>query len=432
MELKAGNKIDKRYRLVRKLGSGGFSEVWLAEKNQVNQLNVALKIYYSGSTTGEERERFIRKFEMVFNLRHTNLLPYYDCNEENGMLYFVMPWCERGSIASQAGRLTETEAWRFLSDVASGLAYLHQKNIIHQDIKPDNVLLSNDDTYLIADFDISVKTRNTRRMGEEAPAGTAAYMAPERFGSQPAPIQASDIWALGASLYELLTGSFPFGDNGGLVQKSGVPIPTVNRRITRHLQHLITLCLQPEPWNRPTAQEIVAFCNEFTETGKVRFGPKYREILGLSRKGKFHASPTDMLHIAGFVFVCAGVGIGTHYSISQINKEIAERIEIQKPNVAEEERSRQETIHMQINRLISDANAAFTRENPDYNEAFRLYMEAKNLGSTDTEGYARFFGKARELLAILGECDEIVRDFLQKAQQLNDTEEVKNELNKCP
>lgn len=426
MELKVGNMVDKRYRLLRKLGSGGFSEVWLAEKNQVSPMNVALKIYYPDSATGEERNRFIRKFAMVFNLRHSNLLPYYDCNEENGMLYFVMPWCERGSVASQMGKMSETEAWRFLADVSSGLAYLHQKNIIHQDIKPDNVLLSDDDTYLITDFDISVKAKNTRRMGDEAPAGTSAYMAPERFGAQAAPIQASDIWALGASLYELLTGNFPFGDNGGLFQKTGVAIPTVSRRITQHPQNLITLCLQLEPWNRPTAKEIADFCSEFSMSGKITYSSKYRQIPGITKRGKFlpyirkirkAAIKTAIAVCIAAALTAAGTGIYRAVGIAAEQRR--------------QEQERQEKIHFQINQLISSANATFTRENPNYDEAFRLYMEAKELGSTDTAGYANFRRKSIELLDILGECDENVRDLLQKAQRLNDTEEVRKELDKC-
>jgi hypothetical protein len=445
MALNTGNIIDKRYKLLRKLGSGGFSEVWLAENIQVGQINVALKIYYPESTTSAERARFIKKFALVFNLHHTNLLPYYDCNEVGGMLYFVMPWCERGSVAPQAGRMNEAEAWRFLSDVASGLACLHQKNIIHQDIKPDNVLVSNDNVYLITDFDISVTTKNTRRMGDEIPAGTAAYMAPERFGRQAAPIQASDVWALGASLYELLTGNFPFGENGGLYQKSGAPIPVVNCHISRYLQSVIALCLQPEPWDRPTAKELSEFCNEFADTGKIAFNPKFRKISGISQHATFYFSGKKLRKTAKIMAIVALVVIAlvaifgipaiiVNYAgeqndrQEQIKAERAERAELEaQQRVAEDVRKKQE----QINQLLSAAHAAFDRENPDYDKAFDLYLEAKRLGSTDMTGYTKFWQKAKALLNILGECDDIVRDLLLKAQQLSDTEEVMNELRKC-
>jgi serine/threonine protein kinase len=446
MALNTRNIIDRRYKLLRKLGSGGFSEVWLAENIQVGQINVALKIYYPESTTSAERARFIKKFALVFNLHHTNLLPYYDCNEVGGMLYFVMPWCERGSVAPQAGRMNEAEAWRFLSDVASGLACLHQKNIIHQDIKPDNVLVSNDNVYLITDFDISVTTKNTRRMGDEIPAGTAAYMAPERFGRQAAPIQASDVWALGASLYELLTGNFPFGDNGGLYQKSGAPIPVVKCHISRYLQSVIALCLQPEPWDRPTAKEITEFCNEFADTGKIAFSPKFRKIPGISERSKNFFSSKKLQEAAKktgstalVIIALAAAGTGVYFGAPAVvnylyeqndrQKQIkAERAEAEAQQRAAEDAHKKQK---QINQLLSAAHAAFDRENPDYDKAFNLYMDAKRLGSTDMTGYTKFWQKAKALLNILGECDDIVRDLLLKAQQLSDTEEVMNELRKC-
>ncbi|MDR1783273.1 MAG: serine/threonine protein kinase [Dysgonamonadaceae bacterium] len=450
--MKERDIIDRHYRLLRKLGSGGFSEVWLAENIHVTQLSVALKIYYPDSTTSDERQHFISKFQMVYKLHHTNLLPYSDCNEYNGMLYFVMPCCERGSVASRTGKLSEMEAWRFLADVSSGLAYLHQQNIVHQDIKPDNVLISDDDSYLITDFDISVKTKSTQRMGEEAPAGTAAYMAPERFGQQSAPIKASDVWALGASLYELLSGDSPFGDHGGLYQKSGVSIPDVNRKISRHLQYIINLCLQQEPWNRPTAREIADLCNEYFQNGKISFNTKFRTILGISKRGKtldffrnMVAYLKKLRHLAkkaaiviGIAIAVLTVGIGVSYGISKVADYLKERNERMKKEeiIRQEEeraakRAEEEAKKKKINDLLSAANAAFNGENPDYEAIFKKYFEAKQLGSTDTSGYSNFLRKAQELFDILGECDYNVRDFLLKAQQLNDTEEVRRELGKC-
>jgi serine/threonine protein kinase len=425
--MEVGNIIDKRYKLLRKLGSGGFSEVWLAEKIQVNQINVALKIYYPDSTTSEELRKFVRKFEMVYNLHHTNLLSYSDCNEDNGMLYFVMPWCERGSVASQAGRMSETEAWRFLADVSSGLACLHHKNIIHQDIKPDNVLISDDNSYLITDFDISVKSKNTRRMGDETPAGTAAYMAPERFGRHASPIQASDVWALGASLYELLTGKFPFGDNGGLYQKSGIPIPTVNRHISHYLQSIITLCLQPAPWDRPTAKEISDICEEYFKNGRIAFEPKFRKILGISNSTLLDAI-RKLRKPALIIAIIAAVATGAYYGVSAIVKHIQEQEEIEEQRKIEAERQRELEKQKKINNLLSNANAAFDGTPPDYEKAFQSFMEAKNLGSSDTTGYAKFLNKAQTLFNILGQCDATVCDLLLKAQQLNDTAEIRNEI----
>jgi TPR repeat protein len=146
--------------------------------------------------------------------------------------------------------------------VASGLEYLHKQNppVIHQDIKPDNVLIDANGQFMITDFGISAKARSTLRKSAQrhnVSGGTIAYMAPERFGKDNTPVMASDIWALGATLYELLTGDTPFGEHGGLVQKSGAEIPTLDGNWSNELKQIVKSCLQPNPDDRPSAQQIV-------------------------------------------------------------------------------------------------------------------------------------------------------------------------------
>ena len=301
--MQAGDIFDKRYRLIRKLGSGGFSEVWLAEDLQAVSLKVALKIYSSTRANPNEVEAFIEKFRLVYDVNHTNLLPPNACGEYNGMLYLVLRYCERGSSYSLLGNISEKEAWYFLHDVASGLEYLHQRNIIHQDIKPDNVLITTDDWYVITDFDISAKARNTLRMGSTAPVGTSAYMSPERFGSTPAPVKASDIWALGASLYELISGNLPFGDLGGLNQKNGANYQPLKNTVSKDLRDIITLCLQKETWNRPTAEEIRVWCDLHFKGKRIHFERKYREILDSS----FPPGGFDFIKLILWIFGIAAI-----------------------------------------------------------------------------------------------------------------------------
>ena len=209
-----------RYRLIRLLGQGGYSEVWLAEDMQAG-LTIALKVYAPGRGLDEDGvTQFSKEFKMVFNLNHANLLrpTHYDVFER--MPYLIMPYCEHGSSIKLSAKINERMAWTFLHDVASGLAYLHAQDppVIHQDIKPDNVLMDSSDSFVITDFGISAKVRNTLQSAGSK-AGTMTYMAPERFDTDYQPIKASDVWALGASLFELMTGKPPFGENGGLAQK---------------------------------------------------------------------------------------------------------------------------------------------------------------------------------------------------------------------
>ena len=265
MQLEENKIFANRYRLLRLLGRGGFSEVWLAE-DVMTALQVALKVYAPGGGMDERGvQLFSTEFALVFNLNHSNLLKptYYDTFER--MPYLVLPYCERGSAANLVGQMREQEAWQFLRDIASGLEYLHSQEppVIHQDIKPDNILIDDSGRYLLTDFGISIKARNTLRksiLKTEASVGTLAYMGPERFSKYPLPIKASDIFSLGATLYELLTGLVPFGEHGGLLLQHGAEIPALEGDWSDELKRLVEWCLQKETWERPSATEIRQYC----------------------------------------------------------------------------------------------------------------------------------------------------------------------------
>ena len=189
-----------------------------------------------------------------------------------------MPFCKNGSAfqyLTDNNRITETESWHLLHDVAEGLAYLHAKTppVIHQDIKPDNILINDENKYMITDFGISARIRSTlrRNQGQESSGGTLAYMGPERFGPSPAPIMASDIWSLGATMYELLTGMPPYGDHGGVLQKNGADIPLINEDFSQELKDIIYKCLALNPWDRPTARQIADYTSQHINGSPVPF-----------------------------------------------------------------------------------------------------------------------------------------------------------------
>ena len=261
MQLEENILFANRYRLERLLGRGDFSEVWLAD-DTLTSLKVALKVYAPGGGMDEHGvQLFSTEFSLVFNLNHSNLLKptYYDTFER--MPYLVLPYCEQGSAANLIGRMSEKDAWLFLRDIAGGLEYLHGQEppVIHQDIKPDNILVDTSGRYLLTDFGISIKARNTLRksiMKTEGSVGTLAYMGPERFSKYPLPIKASDVFSLGATLYELLTGMVPFGEHGGLLLQHGAEIPALEGEWSDELKNIIDLCLQKDTWERPSAAEI--------------------------------------------------------------------------------------------------------------------------------------------------------------------------------
>lgn len=256
MQLTENLQFAERYILKKQLGRGGFSEVWLASDKWTG-LDVAVKVYAPGQgMDADGLKDFSKELANVYNLNHTNLLKPQHVDSWQGMPYLIMAFCEKGSCYKYVGKLKEEEAWKLLSDVASGLSYLHAKEIIHQDIKPDNILIDENGNYLITDFGISVQARTTLRKSvnnANTGGGTTAYMAPERFSRDPKPIKASDIWSLGATLYELVTGRMPFGEVGGGMQRSGASIPTISAPISPNLRQTIIKMLAEDPWERPTA-----------------------------------------------------------------------------------------------------------------------------------------------------------------------------------
>ena len=281
MPLKANTLFANRYQLVRLLGRGGFSEVWLA-KDSYTHLDIAIKVYAPGSGMDTDGlVEFSQELAGVFNLNHTNLLKPTHVDAWEGMPYLILPFCSQGSIVKRVGKMSEEEIWKMMHDVASGLAYLHQHDIVHQDIKPDNILVDDNGNYLITDFGISTKARSTLRKSVAAGtvnAGTMAYMGPERFSKQPTPTRASDIWSFGAMVYELITGIPPFEERGGILQKNGAEIPDINEPVSDNLKQVVEQMMAMEKNDRPTAGQLVEIANTHVNAPAPVEGRKTQRI----------------------------------------------------------------------------------------------------------------------------------------------------------
>ncbi|MDO4161286.1 MAG: serine/threonine-protein kinase, partial [Prevotellaceae bacterium] len=265
-----------RYLLDSLLGRGNFSEVWKA-KDTKTDIEVALKIYAPATGLDDEGLNiFAREFSLVVNVNHKNLLKplFYDTFDHKP--YLVLPYCERGSIMKMIGGFTEKEAWRLMRDISGGLAWLHAMNppVIHQDVKPGNIMLSNNGNFMLADFGISTRLRTTLRKSLSlafSSAGTVSYMAPERFGKDNTPIMANDIYSLGATVFEMLTGNTPFGDDGGLIQKKGAEIPELKGNYSQQLKKVVTKCLSDKPWERPAADQLEKYATTGLEGKNIIF-----------------------------------------------------------------------------------------------------------------------------------------------------------------
>ncbi len=262
MQLSENQLFDGRYLLVELIGRGASAEVWKATDTKAGDMLVAVKIY-KPDTLGPGSAgiaEFQREFTMVYNMTHTNLLHPQGFDIAEGSPYLVMAFCENGSATSMVGRCDEEEILHFLRDVSAGLEYLHDHNITHQDIKPDNVLVDDNCNFMVTDFGIS-----RRESANDAIGGTRAYMAPEVYKGKPE--HASDIWSLGATAVELLTGQPPYGELGGAGQLQNPGPVRINARLSAPVRKLIDDMLDPDPRKRPSAAAIRSKIDHFRETG---------------------------------------------------------------------------------------------------------------------------------------------------------------------
>ena len=272
--LRSDQLFDGHYRLLRTLSTdGATADVWLAldmntidksadETDESSGMLVAIKIYRPKNALDIEGEqRFRDEYMIAHECRHTNLLPPEAFSISEEMPYLVLPYCEAGSSEQFIGHMQSLDdIWKFISDVASGLDRLHsnQPQIIHQDIKPANILIDNNGNFTITDFGISSKTSgNHGSYYDELNSGTLAYMAPERFDNDPKPIPESDVWAFGATLCEILTGQVPFGEDGGLNQRDNKVAMISLSGLPSSIRNLIRACLQKDPKKRPSARQIM-------------------------------------------------------------------------------------------------------------------------------------------------------------------------------
>lgn len=325
-------KFDNRYWLIEKIGGGGFSEVWLANDTNAG-IDVALKIYTPNGELDEEgKDDFKREFARLCDLNHSNIIHAIGFGiHEDELPYLAMSVCRNGSAKKLIGNAEESQVWEFILQVASGLQYLHAHGITHQDIKPDNVLINSDGQYLIIDFGISTRTRNTLRKSTKGTVGggTPWYMSVESWGTDAPDIHARDIWALGATLYEIIMGDVPFGQYGGVTQKSqDGKIPPITANVSEELKQLIYDCLSLNAWNRPDAGEIIKRAQNHKAGNNTRNGQKYKRIvfgaaatllLGVCCYGGFSAIETIREHKEAKAVIIKNDSL----FISRINEAIA-------------------------------------------------------------------------------------------------------------
>ena len=266
------------YAIERELGQGGMATVYLAQDAK-HQRRVAVKVLHPDLAAALGGERFLAEIRTTANLQHPHILPLHDSGEAGGFLYYVMPFVDGESLRDRLDReqqLPMEDALRIAREVADALEYAHKQGVVHRDIKPENILLQGGHA-AVADFGIAlaVQSAGGQRMTQTGLSlGTPQYMSPEQAMGERTVDARSDIYALGAVLYEMLTGDPPFLGSSVqaivakvLTEKPTAP-STVRDTVTPGVEQAVLRALSKLPADRfGTAAEFAAALSAGSGTG---------------------------------------------------------------------------------------------------------------------------------------------------------------------
>jgi WD40 repeat protein/serine/threonine protein kinase len=260
-------RIFGAYELVEEIARGGMGVVFKARQRRPQRL-IALKMILSGQlASAAEVDRFRTEAEAVARLEHAHIVPIYEVGEVDGQHYFTMRLIEGGSLSRLTRRLKASPraAARLLLQVAEAVQYAHSKAILHRDLKPANILVEgNSDgpveelVSFVTDFGLAKRLEDdSPQTRSNALVGTPAYMAPEQAAGQIHNIStATDVYGLGAILYELITGQPPFARTNvsnllhSVQHDDPVPVCSLNPSVPADLETICLKCLQKEPFKR--------------------------------------------------------------------------------------------------------------------------------------------------------------------------------------
>jgi serine/threonine protein kinase len=273
------------YRIVEPLGSGATSVVYRAEHVRLGR-PAALKLLTPAFGESDFRERFLRESQLAASLDHPSIVPVYDAGDEDGLLYIAMA-CVEGSdlktLLAEEGRLPARRALRIVGQIASALDAAHARGLVHRDVKPANILVSQDDRAYLSDFGVvkELASNGTTRTG--AFVGTTEYSAPEQIEGRPVDGRA-DVYALACVLFECIAGEPPFhrpSEVAVLNAHLHAPPPKLTRAAPdapSALEPVIAKALSKSPLDR------YATCGEFVAASRAAAAERrvHRRRLALS------------------------------------------------------------------------------------------------------------------------------------------------------
>jgi serine/threonine-protein kinase len=261
-----GRTLAARYRLLRRVGTGGMGVVYLARHVMIERLSAIKILRQDLGMSPSHRERFLREARAVNRINHPNIVEINDFGEDAGLVYLVMEYVDGRSLhdALATGRLAWARGARIAMQIASALGRAHQLGIVHRDLKPENVLLATragEDYVKLGDFGIAKMLDAPALTLNEQRFGTPGYIAPEAIEGGEV-TASSDLYALGVVLYNAVTGAMPFDARGAellVATMREAPIKPSSRceEIPAELEELILQLLARSPDDRPRDAHVV-------------------------------------------------------------------------------------------------------------------------------------------------------------------------------
>jgi serine/threonine protein kinase/dienelactone hydrolase len=270
------------YRILERVGEGGMGVVYRAEDTRLKR-SVALKFLPPDLTRDPEaKARFTQEAQAASSLQHINICTIHDINEtEEGQLFICMDLYEGETLREriERGPLPVEEGMGIAVQIAQGLARAHEKGIVHRDVKPANIFVSNDGIIRILDFGLAKLSGQSRITREGSTLGTAAYMSPEQARGDEVD-QRADIWALGAVLYEMFTGQLPFKTEYqtalvySILNEDPEPPTAIRAEIRDELETVILKSLEKDPGERyASGAEMLSALQELQLSGPSAVKP---------------------------------------------------------------------------------------------------------------------------------------------------------------
>jgi eukaryotic-like serine/threonine-protein kinase len=258
--------LNNRYELERKIGEGGMARVYVGRDMRLNR-PVAIKIPHQQHTLDADfLNRFFHEAQAAAILQHPNIVDVYDVGQDGDIHYIVMEYVEGIDLKRLINRdapLPISQALHIAAQAARGLHAAHQAGMVHRDVKPQNIIVAPDGGVTITDFGIAKSARSTAMTETGVVFGTADYLSPEQAQGRSA-TALSDIYSLGVTLYEMLTGKLPYAGDTALavamkhVSETPLPPRQLNRAIPPQVEAIVLRCLAKEPAQRPQSAAELA------------------------------------------------------------------------------------------------------------------------------------------------------------------------------